>query len=228
MGWRFRKSIKILPGVRWNLGKKGSSVSVGRRGMSVNFSKRGTRTTVGIPGTGLSYTSLANRSNPRNAPKMPKGKRSGKWFYVAAAVVGFVWLVSRSNDTSSRSNSYETNEVPTATPYVAASTPAPTVPPEPEVRRAEPVSVARAEPAGNSGYLSDSYIPETVILTADVSFPIRSGSVQTGVRGVRKGTRVKLYKISGQNVILTYEGLAVATPAYNTDLLGRMTGEIRN
>jgi hypothetical protein len=56
MGFRFRKSLKIAPGVRWNLGLSGSSVSIGRRGASVNFSKRGARMTVGIPGTGISYS----------------------------------------------------------------------------------------------------------------------------------------------------------------------------
>ena len=57
MGFRFRKSIKILPGVKINLSKKGiSSVSVGRPGATVNISTDGkTRATVGVPGTGISY-----------------------------------------------------------------------------------------------------------------------------------------------------------------------------
>ena len=45
MGFRFRKSIKIAPGVRINLTKKGlSSVSVGKRGATVNVGKKGTYT----------------------------------------------------------------------------------------------------------------------------------------------------------------------------------------
>jgi hypothetical protein len=56
MGLRFRKSFKIAPGVRWNLGLRGSSLSVGGRGATLNLSKRGGRATVGIPGTGLSYS----------------------------------------------------------------------------------------------------------------------------------------------------------------------------
>jgi hypothetical protein len=57
MPFRFRKSLKILPGVRLNLTKRGvSSVSVGRRGATLNLSKRGTRATVGLPGTGVSYS----------------------------------------------------------------------------------------------------------------------------------------------------------------------------
>jgi len=56
MGLRIRRSIKIAPGVRLNIGKKGSSISVGRKGATVNLSNKGTRATVGIPGSGISYT----------------------------------------------------------------------------------------------------------------------------------------------------------------------------
>src|SRR5690606_23770294 len=55
MGLRFRKRVKIAPGVHVNLGKRGASLSVGGRGASVNVSKRGTYGNVGIPGTGISY-----------------------------------------------------------------------------------------------------------------------------------------------------------------------------
>lgn len=56
MGFRFRKSFKIAPGVRLNIGKKSVGISAGVKGarVSVNSSGRKT-TTVGIPGTGLSY-----------------------------------------------------------------------------------------------------------------------------------------------------------------------------
>ncbi len=58
MGFRFRKSIKLASGVRLNVSKKGlSSVSIGRNGARVNIGKKGTRSTVGIPKTGLSYSS---------------------------------------------------------------------------------------------------------------------------------------------------------------------------
>ena len=57
MSFRFRKSIKILPGVRINLSKNGfSSVSIGRRGATVNIRRDGeSRATIGIPGTGISW-----------------------------------------------------------------------------------------------------------------------------------------------------------------------------
>lgn len=56
MGFRFRKSFTIMPGVRINLSKGGVSTSIGRPGATVNIGKRGVRGTVGLPGTGLSYT----------------------------------------------------------------------------------------------------------------------------------------------------------------------------
>lgn len=57
MGTRFRKSIKIAPGVKINVGKKSVGLSVGGKhaGMSFN-SKTGTRARVSAPGTGLSYS----------------------------------------------------------------------------------------------------------------------------------------------------------------------------
>src|SRR5687767_11835740 len=63
MGWRFRKSFKIAPGVRWNIGTRGSSWSVGPRGFKLNVSKRGIRRTVSIPGTGLSHSEVVSASD---------------------------------------------------------------------------------------------------------------------------------------------------------------------
>ena len=57
MGLRFRKSFKIAPGVRVNLNKKSASISVGTKGARITKSTSGrTTTTVGIPGTGISYS----------------------------------------------------------------------------------------------------------------------------------------------------------------------------
>ena len=56
MGFRFRRSVRLLPGVHLNFSRSGASLSLGRRGATVNLSRRGVRETVGIPGTGLSYS----------------------------------------------------------------------------------------------------------------------------------------------------------------------------
>ena len=62
MGFRFRKSISILPGVRVNLSNGTPSLSVGPRGASVSFGSRGTYANLGVPGTGLSYRTRLDRS----------------------------------------------------------------------------------------------------------------------------------------------------------------------
>ncbi len=53
MAWRYRKSFKLMPGVRINLSKRGFSTTIGVRGASLNFSSRGTYLNTGIPGTGI-------------------------------------------------------------------------------------------------------------------------------------------------------------------------------
>ena len=57
MGFRFRKSIKIAPGIKLNLGKKSAGLSIGNKygGFSIN-SRSGLRSRVSVPGTGISYT----------------------------------------------------------------------------------------------------------------------------------------------------------------------------
>jgi hypothetical protein len=62
MGFRFRKSFKILPGVKINLSKSGISTSLGGKGATVNLGKRGVRSTVGLPGTGISYTTTSPKT----------------------------------------------------------------------------------------------------------------------------------------------------------------------
>lgn len=56
MGWRVHRSVKIAPGVRLNIGKKGTSVSFGRKGARVTVGKNRVTRTIGIPGTGIYNT----------------------------------------------------------------------------------------------------------------------------------------------------------------------------
>ena len=59
MGTRFRRSFKVAPGVRVNLNKKSASISFGPKGLKHTVSTTGkSHTTVGIPGTGLSFISM--------------------------------------------------------------------------------------------------------------------------------------------------------------------------
>lgn len=76
MGFRFRKSVKVFPGVKLNISKSGISTSVGRRGATVNFSKRGTRATVGIPGTGISYSTMVGKRKGNSRQSSMKSTRA--------------------------------------------------------------------------------------------------------------------------------------------------------
>lgn len=75
MGFKFRKRIKIAPGISINIGKSGiTSATIGKRGASLNVGKNGVKATAGIPGTGLSYTSgnlLSGQKDGRNDAQLP-------------------------------------------------------------------------------------------------------------------------------------------------------------
>ncbi len=72
MGFRFRRSFKIAPGLKLNLGKKSTSLTMGGKGLHYTVSSTGRRTaSAGIPGTGLSYTTTtqSKKKQSRAAPK---------------------------------------------------------------------------------------------------------------------------------------------------------------
>lgn len=88
MPLRFRRTIRILPGLRLNASKSGLSVSAGRRGANVTVGHGKMRGTVGLPGTGLSYTTTTATTSKR---------RQGGILQVLLGIVGFVgilWLLA--------------------------------------------------------------------------------------------------------------------------------------
>lgn len=102
MGWRYRRSVKLFPGVKINLSKTGASLSVGGRGATMNIGKRGVRRTLSIPGTGISYVTQRSWSPPPNtstpATTSPPQQQSKalKWIAIGAlawaAWAAFHWL----------------------------------------------------------------------------------------------------------------------------------------
>ena len=74
MGFRFRRSARLGP-LRFNFAKGGlSSISVGGRGASFNIPvsrSGGARTTVGLPGTGLSWSVEHTSDRPAALPAGP-------------------------------------------------------------------------------------------------------------------------------------------------------------
>src|SRR6266403_1275698 len=55
MSWRFRKSFKVIPGVRLNLSRSGLSASIGGAPITLNIGPHGLMGTASLPGTGISY-----------------------------------------------------------------------------------------------------------------------------------------------------------------------------
>jgi hypothetical protein len=64
VGLRLWRRIKIAPGVTLNVSKSGLSTSFGRKGAKVTVGHGRIRKTVGLPGTGLFYTTTS-KSTPR-------------------------------------------------------------------------------------------------------------------------------------------------------------------
>lgn len=96
MGLRFRRSIKILPGVRLNFSGRGVSTTVGRPGASVNISKRGVRGTVGLPSSGLSYSAKLFGDEPqRPVPILPMdgAPRGANWLAIGTLLLLAVLII---------------------------------------------------------------------------------------------------------------------------------------
>jgi hypothetical protein len=89
MGLRFRRTVKLLPGVRLNLSRSGVSTTVGVRGASVTVGKQGTYANVGLPGSGVSYrTRIDGESHEHQAPEAGRKRSSLLPMLVVALALG--------------------------------------------------------------------------------------------------------------------------------------------
>jgi hypothetical protein len=70
---RFRRTLKVAPGVKLNFSKSGVSTTVGPKGFHFTFGKRGVRRTVSIPGTGVSEVDYIKK-NETESEKERKAK----------------------------------------------------------------------------------------------------------------------------------------------------------
>lgn len=74
MGTRFRKSIKVAPGIKLNVNKNSVSLTAGVKGYHKTINSKGTVTTsASIPGTGLSYVDTKT-SKIRTSTSSPSGQ----------------------------------------------------------------------------------------------------------------------------------------------------------
>jgi hypothetical protein len=72
MAWKFRKRIKIIPGICLNISTKGISTTIGVRGASINLGPNGTYLNMGIPGTGLYNQQKISGGSKVKAPAVPE------------------------------------------------------------------------------------------------------------------------------------------------------------
>ena len=70
MAFSFNTRIKIAPGIRINLGKRGASLSAGPRGASITVGQKGVYANVGLPGTGLSVRRRVIASPEQTSSRM--------------------------------------------------------------------------------------------------------------------------------------------------------------
>jgi hypothetical protein len=88
MGFRFRRRLRIFPGLWLNMNKRGGSLSAGSRGLTVNFSPKGHQETLGLPGSGLSY-----RTRRRPIGKLGRPAGASRQPITRASVVSAIILV---------------------------------------------------------------------------------------------------------------------------------------
>lgn len=91
MGWRFRRSVKLLPGIRLNFSRSGITTTLGPRGAHVTVGGKRARVTTGIPGTGISYTTLLPHQQTSGAQPPARTSTGGALLALLAfaATIGF-------------------------------------------------------------------------------------------------------------------------------------------
>lgn len=101
MGFRVRRSIRLFPGVRINIGKRGVSTSIGVRGAHITVGHGKVRETVGLPGSGLSYTHTSGthhepHTTPQPVPPAPPAAShsAGYWVFVLLFALGIVGAIA--------------------------------------------------------------------------------------------------------------------------------------
>jgi hypothetical protein len=88
MAFLFRKRIKILPGLWFNLSKRGASTSFGGKGITINIKDDNVSTTASIPGTGLSY-----RTTSTSTPSTRSGISGWVWLLLIVVAIVLVLIV---------------------------------------------------------------------------------------------------------------------------------------
>lgn len=105
MGLRFQKRLRVSPGIRLNASMGGVSTSIGTRGAWLTFGRRGIRSTVGIPSTGISYSTVLRDRSQRSRPggllytevlaiSVATGWQLHSWWWFGGLLFGFMIALS--------------------------------------------------------------------------------------------------------------------------------------
>ena len=235
-----------MPGVRWNLGKRGSSLSFGVKGLRTTFGRGRRTTTVSLPGTGLSYTSIKGkrpRTPPSTPPRMAKNKQAGcgAWFAIVFGVLFVCSLLNRKSGSPSPSSyatpaSTYTGTPPVPIPGASLAIPATPAPAPAHVAgAATPLSVPTFDatlpvstplPASSLGGSTTgralSFRPKTVRLVQAVDLHIVDKGTVVGSQHVAAGAVVRLSSIKRDKVVIELNGGSKEIPATSTDLVEQM------
>ena len=93
MGLRFRKSVKLGKNTRLNIGKKSIGISTGVKGARTSINSSGRRTSsVGIPGTGISYVS-SNSGKTKKKKTSSKGASQSQSATKGGCIIGVIIIL---------------------------------------------------------------------------------------------------------------------------------------
>lgn len=132
----FQNSVKLFPGDRWNIGKNSSSLSFGGKGFHYTVGPRGGRTTVGIPGTGLSYTETSGHTSTTTEESSGCAGCLGQIILLFLVPGGISMCVNSGKETSTDKKSTASSSPQASATSTPQPTPASTAtpPPFPESR----------------------------------------------------------------------------------------------
>ncbi|WP_051280767.1 DUF4236 domain-containing protein [Anaerovorax odorimutans] len=89
MGFNYRKSKNIGKGFRINMTQNGPGLSFGKKGIRVTVNKKGVRGSVGIPGSGMSY------SKQKSFPRKYRARRITVILsWILLAIVAVYWIIT--------------------------------------------------------------------------------------------------------------------------------------
>lgn len=90
MGWRVNRRIRLFGGIYMNVSKRGTSFTARTKGVSITSGKKSGRATVGLPGTGLSYSKSFSKGRAEAAPIKQRGFGFKFFFALGSMVWAFI------------------------------------------------------------------------------------------------------------------------------------------